>query len=566
MSQKIATTIEADSLQEYKDTLLGLASMNGGTTPPPGGGTTPPPATGDDSLDPNDWSDAKVEAEFFPPDFADAKSPSPESAFISIDPDGTYHGKPYLVDLDGAVWLFPKDASGNYIKIPSSRPPDGWKSTVNGIQAAGMGQLKLFMAQGRVYMVQAPGGQVQKHGSWNQPGTGTFTVAPPPDWQDEFYGYKNAHGIGGGGSSGGGSTGGVPLKQDPPPQAVAFGSTGKVILFGPDQPLTGPAAACATAAPGDVVKASDAARGVVYHESFDVGDCVTLDLNAPGWTDIAGAWAALKAGDVAGFRAHWQEGAIIDGQGVPQSAYSHQLAGVVIVNNGKIINGHVRNWQPFTTPAHDGSAGIRFKGSANGKFVGNNLFVEGCQNGIGPGGTVVQTDISHTILYNNTGRDGGAHNIYNTGSCSKDWFGPDFYSWCDPAPAGESSGHALKTRASVTTFLGPVELYAGDATPLDIADGSGVSIKIVSGVRLIKRAGDANHDVLGYAVENGGPNGKVGVQFLAGSVVDAPSGVCGFITAGPIVFDTGVQFPQGGVPKLNPAVSGGSLNGPGLPT
>jgi len=568
MSLTITATNKADLLAQVAD-LTGATPGTGTGTGTGTGGTAPPPPPSVDPRDPTYWDDTQVQAKFFPVDFTKALFPSPDRTIIAVDPDGTLHGPAYILDAQGGRWKFDLGADGKSIKIDTKGNGYGYQISVNGLlikDSSGnnfpsMPATRLMISQGQVYW-QAFGGQIQKTQALDVPNSGNANTSLPPFWTDPFFGYKQSVGLASGGTmgSGGGSAGGVPAKQDPPAQSVAYGSTGKTILFGPDQAIKGPTAACAVAKAGDIVKASDAARGQVFKESFDVPDCVVLDLNAPGWLNIATAWAALKAGDVTGFRAQWVEGAVIDGAGVPQSAYSHGLGGVVIVGNGKVINGHIRNWQPFTTPQHDGSAGLRFKGSAVGKFTGNNLFIEGCQNGIGPGGTVVQTDVSKTILYNNTGRDGGAHNIYNTTSCSKDWYGPDFYSWVDAAPAGESGGHALKTRASVTTLVGPIELYSADATPLDIADGSSATIKVPSGVRLIKKAGDSNHNIVSYAVENGGVNGKVGMQFQAGAIVDAPTGLCGFLTTGPITFDAGVQFPQG-KPTLDLSASGGSLTG-----
>src|ERR1700757_2911596 len=66
---------------------------------------------------------------------------------------------------------------------------------------------------------------------------------------------------------------------DPPPPIAAFGSTGRIITFGPGQTNKSIAAALVAATAGDVVRyPATEPRGQVFHESAGVPDGVTLDL------------------------------------------------------------------------------------------------------------------------------------------------------------------------------------------------------------------------------------------------------------------------------------------------
>lgn len=536
MTLTITATNKADLLAQVAD----LTGATPGTGTGTGGGTTPPPTI--DPRDPTYWDDAAVQAKFFPTDFTKALYPSPERTEMVFDVSVTppqLRGAPYIKDVHGNYWTFKVDASGNPVLGPvTTKPPQGGVLMVNNINASAVGQLKAVISQGEVYMVQAPGGQLQKLGSPGVPGSGTANTQLPIFWSDQFYGYKQSIGIGGTGSTGGGSSGGsggVPMPPDPPAQTVAYGATGKVIQFGPDQTAKTIAAALAVAMAGDVVRAAPSAFGLVYAESFDIPDSVLLDCG--------GRWANITDP----VNRHWTEGAFIDGTNLSPAAYSHGLGGVIFAGNGKLMGAHVKGFgnQGLTT-GHDGTAGLRAKGSCVGQIQGDHLYIENCQNGIGPGGTQINSGPWTNTVIVDCGLavdDGGAHNVYDSSNVVRTVVGPNFFSSVKPFPKG-GGGHAYKTRASAVTINGPAYFYSGDSSSVDIPDGTAVAATIASGVVIEKKANDLNHSVFGYGPEST-TKGAAGVKVAAGATIIANCQSPNVFCNGPVDFAPGVVF-QGG--------------------
>lgn len=293
----------------------------------------------------------------------------------------------------------------------------------------------------------------------------------------------------------------------PLPQIAGFGSTGKIITFGPSQTNKTIAAALSLARAGDVVQyPATEPRGQVFGESIAVPDCVTLDLG--GTLTGGGTEAPL-----------WAAGAILDGTGIADpTGYVQQLGGVVALGNMLLKGAEVRAFGMQATVA-EGTAGVRAGEATVGYLHIDNCHIHGNQNGIGPGGTKTVITVTNTWLHDNeldpTGR---CHNIYAGSRVKTLIVGPGVTSTQAPLPQ-RGGGHAVKSRAmNFTQLIGPCYLYSGDASCLDIPDGSAAPCPIGAGVTFVKRAFDVNYTVFGYCAESQ-TNGASGVQCSGVNIV-----------------------------------------------
>jgi hypothetical protein len=481
-----------------------------------------------DPRDPTYWDAAKVQAQFFPADSAMALFPSPEGSRITVDPDGTVGGPPYLMDMFGNRYRIDRNADGLHALVLISNIGGG-TSKLYGAQASYNGAIipdtsgrglasgafiKLIVAQGKVYMTPFGGQTVVING-----GISSIAVtAQPTNWADPFYGYKSAHNIGTdtgtGGTGGSGGAGGVPVPSDPPKATVAPGSNGNVIKFGAGQQYAGPTAACAAAKPGDTVLFAGT-PGQVFAESFDVPEGVKLDGGGRWPADLSSVKSVFAAGsDYSSLETLYVPGAIIDGNSLADpDGYSHQLGGVIGLGNVIITGLRIKNFG-LKEAVHGGTGGIRAKGNAIGQLQGSDNFITDCQNGIGPGGTqIISGPWVRTVIVRCGLNDGagGAHAVYDTSSTVRSIAGPDFYS--DGGSIQGSGGHGYKSRAGASfTAVAPFYIKGSDSSALDIPNGSAAICQVDAGdIEQYGSADFTNHTLIGYGLE-GSINGTAGVK------------------------------------------------------
>lgn len=550
--------VEADSLAEFsaglgqlKRQIPGaLAAGDTGST----GGTGGPTLTGDSSPDPDLWSATKVATTFFPTDYGVAAFPSPEQSQILVDKDGTYHGEPYLKDAQGAVWRFDRDANGKLIPVTSATGA-GFQASCNGAPILGpdgkpQGTVAMIISQGEIYFT-APGGFVQKTQGTDVPASGNANTSIPPFFQDPFYAYKQAHGIGTAGSAGGGtggtgsgSTGGVPVPADPPKQSIAYGSTGKTLSFGPGQTYAKPSDAAAAAQPGDTIVFVGPA-GTVFADSFKLPEAVKIDGGGRWPADMTPVYAAMKAKNPAAISALYTRGAVLDGATLADpTGYAGQMGGIAYMGNGNVVGFEIMHFGMQETQ-HGGTAALRAYGSCIGQIQGADNYIHDCQNGIGPGGTqIISGPWTRTVIHNCSLNDGagGAHAVYDSSNAVHSLVGPDFYS--DGGTIGGSAGHGYKSRAGASvTITAPFYIAGSDSSAIDIPQGTAAQNVIGAGEveQYAPAAGDTGftqHTLIGVGAEST-INGQAGTtlngtilsgnvaspNFLANCPVDASKAV-----------------------------------------
>ena len=325
---------------------------------------------------------------------------------------------------------------------------------------------------------------------------------------------------------------------------MAFGSTGKVITFGPSQTNKTITAALMAATAGDVVLyAATEPRGQVFNESIGVPDCVTLDLGG-----------TLKGGGTA--TPIWAAGAILDGTGIADPiGYVQQMGGVVAFGNMLLKGAEVRAFGMQSTAAV-GTAGVRAGAATIGHVYVVDCHIHDNQNGIGPGGKRTNITVTNTWLYNNElDPTGQCHNIYATSTVTTLIVGPGVTSTQAPLPQ-HGGGHAVKSRATNRTQLvGPCYLYSGDASCLDIPDGSATPCPIGAGATFVKRASDVNHTVFAYCAESQ-TNGNSGVQCTGVNIIarcPAPN----ILNNGRVSFDAACKFTGNTLVATHPSLATG---------
>ncbi|HEY2010157.1 MAG TPA: hypothetical protein VGH23_14285 [Rhizomicrobium sp.] len=315
---------------------------------------------------------------------------------------------------------------------------------------------------------------------------------------------------------------------DPPSRAV-FGSTGRIITFGPGQANKTIAAALLTAAAGDVVRYPVAEpRGQIFSESVGVPDGVTLDLGGR----LTGGGTATPS---------WTAGAILDGTGIADPAgYVRQMGGVVALGSMLLKGAEVRAFG-MQARAAGGTAGLRAAGDTVGHIHVDNCHIHDNQNGIGPGGSRTTITVTNAWLHDNQlDPTGLCHNIYASNTVTVLIVGPGVTSTQPPMPR-RGGGHAVKSRASNSTqIVGPCYLYSGDASCLDIPDGSAAPCPIGHGVIFVKKAADVNHTVFGYCAESQ-INGTAGVHCVGVNIVASCPGP-DILNNGFVSFDAACRF------------------------
>ena len=331
---------------------------------------------------------------------------------------------------------------------------------------------------------------------------------------------------------------------DPPSPLAAFGSTGRIITFGPGQANKSIAAALMEAMAGDVVQyPATEPRGRIFHESVGVPDGVMLDLGGV----LTGGGTATPI---------WTVGAILDGTAIADPVgYVRQMGGVVALGSMLLKGAEVRSFGMQATAA-EGTAGIRAAGDVVGHIHIDNCHIHGNQNGIGPGGNSTTITVTNSWLHDNQLDPGGqCHNIYASNTVTTLIVGPGVTSTQTPL-LRSGGGHAIKSRASNTTqIVGPCYLYSGDASCLDIPDGSAVPCPIGTGVTFVKRASDVSHTVFGYCAESQA-NGAAGVHCTGINIVANCPGP-DILNNGFVSFDAACRFAGNKLVATQPALAAG---------
>jgi hypothetical protein len=327
-------------------------------------------------------------------------------------------------------------------------------------------------------------------------------------------------------------------------QIPAFGSTGKIITFGPSQANRTLTTALMAASAGDVVQYPvSEPRDQVFRESIGVPDGVMLDLGG-----------VLTGGGTAD--PIWRAGAILDGIGIANpSGYVQHMGGVVALGAMLLKGAEVRAFGLRATAA-DGTAGLRAGGSTIGHIYVDNCHIHDNQNGIGPGGKMTAITITNTWLHDNElDPTGQCHNIYASSTVTTLIIGPGVTSTQVPLHRN-GGGHAVKSRATkFTQIIGPCYLQSGDASCLDIPDGSAAPCPIGPGVTFVKRASDVNHTVFAYCAESQ-TNGTSGVQCIGVNIVaDCPAP--NILNNGHVSFDSACKFTGNRLVATQPSLATG---------
>lgn len=328
------------------------------------------------------------------------------------------------------------------------------------------------------------------------------------------------------------------------PPAVAFGSTGRIITFGPGQTNKTIAAALGAAAAGDVVRyPATEPRGQIFNESVGVPDGVTLDLGGR----LTGGGTAAPI---------WTAGAILDGTGIADPVgYVQQMGGVVALGSMLLKGAEVRAFG-MQASAAEGTAGVRAAGGTVGHVHMDNCHIHHNQNGIGSGGNRTTITVTNAWLHDNQlDPTGECHNIYASNTVTTLIVGPGVTATQTPLPGG-GGGHAIKSRASnATQIVGPCHLYSGDASCLDIPDGSAVPCLIGKGVTFVKRIADVSHTVFGYCAESQA-NGAAGVHCTGVDIV-AGCPRPDILNNGFVSFDAACKFTGNRLVATQPALAAG---------
>lgn len=429
-----------------------------------------------------------------------------------IIPDGAPNTEKVLFDKNGTPYAFALDASGAV--IPHTTSPHGFDWTAAGV-VQNTGSIIMTIRRGDLYYegdnVSSSGGHTLY---WYKAGGGLTPVSLP----DPLSATPPAP---------------PPMPSGPTPVSPAPGSTVNVVPVS-----TTLADAIAAAVAGDAVSVASAAA---FAESVDI----PLALELLGGGSISGAGAATATVSTV---------ATLDGASlVDPTGYAHKLGGFVPMTDAIIDGWEITGFGLQETIA-GGTAAVRNGAVSN--FVVRDSYIHDCQNGIFSGGFNATALVENCLIKNNGLGDGRTHNIYVSAGVVMATFN-SVTSIVAPKSANANratgmmnGGHAVKSRANVTTINGGY-FYASDATPIDIPDGSN-AVCVITGATIEKKAGDANHGVLGYGVESE-KNGIAGVKFIGCTFIlncDAP-----FIqTQGPVDFDASCVF-QG----TKPSVSGSGL-------
>jgi hypothetical protein len=389
--------------------------------------------------------------------------------------------------INGVITGAPlQDTLGRIWTLTAGPPPDVLMNGVGNWTSTNLTNPPtelLLGSDGKVYMQPADGPWKLRdpNGTWYNGSPPTAPTAPPP------------------------------LPALPPRQAIAPGTSGKVITCGPGQAIATLADAIATAALGDTINVMPGIGTLTdIPDPHAIGGSVLIDLGGNTW-DGTGEDPSLPFSGAGLFVA--QDGAD------------------VVMQNGTITN------VGMSRTGGDNTSAIRVE---TAWFTGKNLVIHDNQNSVGTGDAnavieLIDCNIFHNGLLVNTGAL--THNIYvnarrltltNTNSTNS------------------VEGYAVKSRGPEFIVNGGTFSSSPNAKPFDLPNGTTVPFTI-TGATILKGANDGDHGIMSYG-EEGASNGTAGGTISGGSIaalcqspiITAPNG--GVITINADVVLTGNQI------------------------
>lgn len=470
---------------------------------------------------------------YFPADPALAPFPSPEGSMISL-----INGKIYLYDSSTDTTVqrddaFLRDVDG---KIVTFQQPI---TLINNLYTAG--QVPVVFENGQQPIKWFAGDQVAiSNGvAWVHNSNKWFYIQAPtsgsggnllslvysPEKGKQYVPTAQASGTGG------------TMPTAPAAVSPAPGTSGKTLSV-PAQFAT-LTDALAAAANGDTIHVDPS---VTLKESVAINKAVKIVSD--GKTANPGTAGAI-----------WSGGAKIDVTGVVLA----QGKGALVPLTDCVFEGLEIMGAGLDQAVGQGTAGIR--NGAAGNFVVRDCFIHDNQDGMFSGGYAATWLVENCLLKDNGIGDGQTHNVYWGQEVVNATFN-NTTSIQNPVSASPlrasgsmNGGHSFKSRAAVTNISGCYG-YAADATVVDLPDGSAQVCNIKS-MSFVKKAGDANHGVLGYGSE-GKVHGTAGAIVSACSfdlLCDAPFVQSG---GGVVMFD-GTNTFTGNKPV--PSLVGGTVSG-----
>lgn len=402
----------------------------------------------------------------FPADPQSAPFPSPDNATITclngvigstgVYPPGT---NPYLRDAQGAIWSFQlvngQPVLSNNTTQLSYDPGHDYYFTINGQLAFAATQL--LVREGQVFWTIGNGKWAQA-GSLDSPAAGvTIINGPPPAWTMPPVS----------GTAAPPSPSVPPMPPFPVPSSVAPGSSGNILLAGSGTAFPTLTAAVAAAKPGDTIRAVSG----VYRESVLIDKPLVIDGQDPTKT-------------------------ILDGSTFTN--YARSKGGFVPIADCIIKNFHITGFG-MQESVSQLTSGIR-PDSGCGYLTVSGCLIDNCQDGIGAGSVPLVFNAIGLLVSGCGLGDGQSHNVYLSTSTVQATFQ-------NCTMINPNGGHALKSRAASTIVMGGT-YAASDASVIEFPDGTTKPF-LIDGVAINKSPADANHLVIGYAVESSN-NGAVG--------------------------------------------------------
>ena len=427
----------------------------------PAAGTTGAPAPGLTTTPVMSAADT-ITATYFPTDPGLAAFPSPENSRMIRNSDGSFSGRPYLIDKSGLIYrLVP----------PTTAFPTGL--TINGVGKNYYTDLYAgaIVRQGGVYL-NNPGGQIQ----YFDTGRGSFYNGTLPDAFATDASGATTSTV---------ATSSVKAPALPAPMSPAPGASGKTLQVGAGKAYATITAAITAAAAGDTV-------------AVDAG---TYKEAPPAWT------VPLMLQAIGGQ-------AIIDATGMTGSLARGK--GALVPCADSIIDGIRVTGVAMDQEGAQLTSGVR-PDTGCGYLTLKNVELDGNQSGLGTGGDLtmqITLDGGHFhsngLPAGNSG-NGYTHNIYTGAGTSL--ILKNGFSSTEP-----NGGHAIKHRGFALAVSGGGLFNATDAAVFDIPQGS-VAPATIDGVIITKPAGANNHAIIDYGSENS-DSGNGGL-LITNSVINA---------------------------------------------